>query len=514
MNRLGATALLAALALAGPAARAGASEWRPANLHATSATLLEVLAVRARAAGAAAPRERRERWTYATGERRIAVDVAVRGDDFRSTIRLGSATYEAGRLHGVRWRADANGIVHATWSDDQGDPLDRLPQSLFPFSAADCELSGETSGPAPAWVVVDRAPHDKPHWFFVDEASGAIVREITREGKYDVETTFDRFTADPLENGARRPRAWQVRDGERADDLDVSVDAVQPGPVAEADVALPQDRRLFEPAARTPRAVTLPARFDGDRIVVAVEMEGMQRQFVLDTGTQDIEVASSVLGRRVTTTLQHATLPLLRVGPLALADASVLAIPTDFGVDGILGGDFFYGHVIHVDYAGKKVEVLSADEAAGVFHDPQIAVLRMNVGEGIPLVQVRIGDATGDRFALDTGSAMPNVLAPFVDRHRTEIERSWKPAAFPRRGPYRTDDYLEGSIALTARRVDELDLGPVKFRDLIVGTESANPRSDAISIALDGIIGTQELRFFDLWFDYDDGLLAMRPVRR
>ncbi len=513
MDRFGWVTAVAWLLAIAPYAPAAAAEWRPPNLHQASATLGDVLAAHARAAGAAPARERNERWTYATGERRIGVDVAVRGDDFRSTIRLGSATYEAGRLHGVRWRADANGIAHATWSDEQLDPLDALPQSLFPFSAADCELAGETAGAAPAWVVVDRAPRDKPHWFFIDEASGAIVREVTRVGKHDVTTTFERFAAEPGSGGARVPHAWHVRDGERSDDLDVTLDAVDAGPVAEADVAMPVRRRIFAAAAGAPAVMTLPARFRQDEIVVFVEVGGARRGFVLDTGTQDIEIGSGVLGRGVPETLRHATVS-LHVGPLSLADASVHVVDSDFPIDGILGADFFFGHVVHIDYRGEKVELMSTAQAASVFHDPNVTVIPIDVAEGIPLVHARIDDLSGDRFALDTGSTMPNILEPFIDRYRTQVESRWTPSLFLRGQASRTDDYLEGSITVAARRIATLDLGPMRFRDLTVGTEMADPRPDAMSIPLDGIIGTEELRWFDLWFDYDDGLLAMRPARQ
>ena len=142
-------------ALACGAARA---EWAPPGLQPARAALADVLAANARATGAAEPAfaQRRERWTYANGALRLPVEVAVKGDDFRAEVALGGARYAAGRARGVRWRADANGVAHATLSDLQGDALDRLPQSPFGWAAADCALAGETRGPHPAWVIVDR----------------------------------------------------------------------------------------------------------------------------------------------------------------------------------------------------------------------------------------------------------------------------------------------------------------------------------------------------------------------
>ncbi|MEA2720240.1 MAG: hypothetical protein QOJ39_2104, partial [Candidatus Eremiobacteraeota bacterium] len=230
MKRAVALVFAAACALA---LRANASaDWRPPDLHATKASLNDVLAAYAKATGTPDPRfaQRRERWTYVNGEHRLAVRVAVRGADFRAAIALGAAQYSAGRLNAVPWRADGNGIAHATLSDDQGDALDRLPQSLFPFDSADCELAGESERFGPAWVVVDRAPHDKPHWFYVDKSSALIAHEVTREGARTNVTTFDRFES---ANGARRPRHWRVSNGDNTQDVDATVDAVEPQAVGE-----------------------------------------------------------------------------------------------------------------------------------------------------------------------------------------------------------------------------------------------------------------------------------------
>ena len=155
--------------------RGAAAEWQPAGLRPAATTLAEVLATNAKAAGTpdAAFAQRREHWTYTNGARVLPVDVAVKGGDVRATVAVGSAHYDAGRLHGVRWRGDANGIVHGLFADQQGDALDRLPQSLFPFAPKTCELAGETGGTNPAWVIVDRPRGEPANWFFVDEASGA-----------------------------------------------------------------------------------------------------------------------------------------------------------------------------------------------------------------------------------------------------------------------------------------------------------------------------------------------------
>lgn len=487
------------------------AEWMPPGLQPTRTTLAEVLAANARATGPPAPAfaRRRERWTYASRALRLSVAVAVKGDDFRADIALGGVPYAAGRRHGVGWRADGNGIAHATLSDLQGDALDRLPQSPFGWSAADCALAGETRGADPAWVIEDRPPRDKPHWFFVDEASGLIVREVTREGARTVVTAFERFEPSA---GGLRPRRWHVADGDPEHALDVTVDTFEPAALDDAAVAPPPPRRVFAPPAPSAAALVLPARFDGQRVWVDVDL-GLPRPvpFVLDTGTASIVLDRGLaarLGPRPA--LEHASVPRMAAGAFAARDVSVLALPLR-GLAGILGYDFFFGHVVRIDYPHRRVEVWPHDSADAVFADPRTTVLAANVAEGLPLVAASIGPAGGTRFALDTGSDRLVVLDPFERRNASEIAAHWSPARFSRGSETDTLTYLEGSVRAQARRVAAFSLGALRLGPATVAAQVANDRPDALDIPLDGIVGTDELARFDCWFDYDDGRIGLRP---
>ncbi len=506
MTRTAVALAFALLAAAWPvAARA---EWQPPDVRPAKAPLAEVLAAYRKAAGTpdAAYAQRRERWTYAAGERRLAVRVAVRGADFRAALDIGGAEYAGGRWDGVRWRADGNGATHATLSDDQGDAADRLPQSVFPFATADCALAGESMRFGKAWVLVDRPPRDKPHWFYVDEATGRIAHEITREGSRTIVTAFDRF--EPL-GAMERPRHWHVSDGDTSRDLDVAVDAIEPQALSAADVAIPQTQRTFAAAGARGGVVTLPAHFRGRTIGVDVDLDGETRSFVLDTGTASITLNADIASRRRWTPfLEHATVPHAGVGALRLDNVSTLAIPLG-NLAGILGYDFFAGHVVHIDYASRRVDVLTGDAAEAPFRDPSVAVISASFGEGIPIVHAAFGAAAGDRFALDTGSPHLFVLAPFERRYASVIASQWKPATFAR-GASMEQSYLEGSILVAARRVPGFALGPARFDALVVGVEEPNALPNAIDIPLDGIVGTDEMSRFDWWFDYDGGRIGMR----
>jgi hypothetical protein len=492
-----------------------AAAWRPPDLRPTKATLTEVYDAYAKAAGTPEARftQRRETWTYVNGTRRFPVRVAVRGDDFRVNVLLDKAEYSAGRAAGVRWRADANGITHATLADDQGDAVDRLPENLFPFARSNCELAGESERFAPAWVIADRSPRDKPHWFYVDKASGLIRHEITREGARTRIITFDAF--EPA-GGAVRPRRWHVADGERGRDLDVSVESIAPAALDPIDVAIPQTRRVFELSDPPENGIVpLPVHFRGRTIFVDADLGGRRAAFILDTGTASITLSSHLAGSVAgAVVLEHSTVPKMTIGPLAMRDVSTLAIPLDIGygnLSGILGYDFFFGHVVHIDYENERVDVLTPAAAERAFADPKTYVADAYYDEGLPLVHAAFGAVSGDRFALDTGSPHLLVLTPFAQRHAKEIAAHWSPSTFGgRRGRIAEEDYLEGSIVVSAREAAEFSLGPQRFTNVLVELEEANGRGNAIDVPLDGIIGTDQMRLFDWWFDYDNGRIALR----
>jgi len=492
-------AILACAALGGDP-RGAAAEWQPVGLRPASTTLSAVLAANARAAGTPDPSfaSRRERWTYTNGARVLPVDVAVKGDDYRATIAVGAARYDAGRLHSTRWRGDANGIVHGLFADQQGDALDRLPQTLFPYDPKTCELAGETAGANPAWVIADRPPGEPPSWFFVDETSGLIVREQTREGKRAFTTTFDRFA--PVA-GVLRPRHWHISDGEAHDDLDVAVETILPAPVPAAAVALPVEEHVFAPAAGPLGTVELPARFRAGRVTVAVVVDGRNERFVLDSGTASITLDAAD-ARRFDPLLEHAIVPHMAVGALEMTDVSVLAISSGVG---ILGYDFFFGHVVRVDYLHERVEVLSHEAAASIFADPKTVVLPANVDHGLPLVHVDLGPVASDAFAIDTGSPRLYALGPFAQRNAAEIAAHWAVD-----GRNSIEHYLEGSVEISPRRVALFSLGPFRFKDTSVGIQLPSSAADALEIPFDGIIGTDVLQNFDLYFDYDNSRIGLR----
>jgi hypothetical protein len=512
LRALTSASVLTLLVLGAPGA--ACAQWRPPGIGPSTATLAGVLAIHDKAVGPTPPGydNRRETWTYTNGTHRLPVAVAVRGENFRVDVTLDGATYTAGRWNHARWRGDANGIVHGTQADLQSDAIDRFPDVLFGFRPQDCELAGETAPPDAAWVVADRPEGDRVHWLFIDQSSGLLVKSILREGQVVETTTFDRFEPS---SGTLRAQHWHVTDGNRTDDIDADLDGVVTGGVSDAAIIFPpsSDRRTFAAPPPAGERVQLPAQFFRDgRIDVTVDLDGSRYVFDLDTGTASISLEAAVARRLAGgVVLEHATVGKMRVGALQAENVSTLAIPIFGGsLQGILGYDFFFGHVVHIDYWHERVEVLSGRAAEAVFEDPSLTVLAAKVDQGLPLVHAEIGAAAGDDFALDTGSPRFYVMQPFAQTYAGEIAAHWMRVS---QGT-RPIEYLEGTIEVVPYRAADLLFGRIRFRNVDVGVEVPSRLGTAIAIPFDGIIGTDILRNFDLWFDFDHGRVGMRYTGR
>jgi hypothetical protein len=190
-----------------------------------------------------------------------------------------------------------------------------------------------------------------------------------------------------------------------------------------------------------------------------------------------------------------------------MRNVSVLVVPGFRGA--ILGYDFFIGHVVHVDYPNRRVEIMRAAAAASAIRARHATVLPADVSEGLPLVGARLGDDLGTRFAVDTGSAHVLVLAPFLERYADDVTL-WAPLRIGPSGNGLVAHFLEGPIAVEGRHVPSFTFGPVRFADQTVEIERAEQPPESLAIPFDGIIGTDVLRRFELWFDDDEGSLALR----
>ena|ERR1700693_4073035 len=477
--------------------------WQPPDIRPAALSLPDVLSKHRAALGSPEKRyaQRTEHYVLQAGEAKLVSTFSVRNDDFRASTTIDEAVYEQGRRKGLRWRRTPAGLVRVIESDIQGDDLDRWPLALLPVCAADCALAGETAGASAAWVVQYRPRHEYPHWFYIDETTGFITREVMREGSRVNSIAFDDFR--PVA-GTRRPYHWRVTGAGGL--LDVTVDAIDFTPVDALSVEIPPSNTDLT-AAGFGRSMTVPTQFDRARILVNVTVNGRPLVFLLDSGTTQIIFDDGVARRLgIRSTLGHALITELSVGAARLQNAAVETVPLGrgFGFAGILGYDFFAGHIVHVDYQHERVELIERS----AFTPPAKAfTLDAWCGEGLPLIPVPFGDAVAQRFALDTGSLDVLLTRDLFDRNGVRAEKIGLGRPF---GGVRHEVFLEGPVAVERAMLRSIRIGRVTIKDVRVLIELPDA-GETIEIPLDGIIGARILTQFEWWFDYDGDRVWFQP---
>ncbi|MEA2785748.1 MAG: hypothetical protein QOF71_1852 [Candidatus Eremiobacteraeota bacterium] len=355
---------------------------------------------------------------------------------------------------------------------------------------------------------------------YVDPATWRIVRRETIAPNAIATTTYDDVRED---HGRTFAHHWSVDNGSAGVNSDVKVTAYDAGPVADADVAIPQSVRHL---VRFPPGVTsveLPAAFGPQHVYVRVTINGRGLDYILDTGaggiTIDMQVArelglplhalrSAVTAQRYTTA--RTRVPEMRIGDLVLRDVAVQAIPQGDNeggtvkVVGLLGFDFLAELGVTIDYEHKRVTVVPGDAYAAPAV-PHTTALNVRIGNGVPMTDVSINGALAERFILDTGGVGTFLIFDYFARRYPEALRDKGEGARSRPVHFRG---IGGAFETRPYQIAELKLGNIRFTDFI-GYRVTSAGSYAGSS--DGIIGDVFLRMFTLGLDYGNSRVYLVP---
>jgi predicted aspartyl protease len=234
--------------------------------------------------------------------------------------------------------------------------------------------------------------------------------------------------------------------------------------------------------------------------------------FLLDSGAAGIVVDPTVVeqqnlerfGRRIGATLgsfPEATtvVPQLGIGSLRMRNVVARVVGVPFHIDertrlaGLLGFDFFADAVVHIDLAHGIAEAYPPDR----FRAPLDAVaVPLGLDDKTPAVHLRAGTASA-RVVLDTGANRSIFETSYADRADFGGER---PATATRvRG-------VGGYASVETARIPIVALAGIDMRNAAIDVTSADLGSDD----LDGVVGTDLLRTYDLWFDYKTNAVYVR----
>jgi predicted aspartyl protease len=433
------------------------------------------------------------------------------GRDIRETTSLGPLVYERGVLRGTRWEQNRNGIVFTY----PGVHEQRDAVSEHAFRDAGDERNVHVIGDSPAFnaYVVEVNPSNGRHeWLYVDKRTGNIVRREYVERRRRYTTSYDDYR---ISEGVAEPSRVRTIDSLGNEREQILVNRSLDGTPDPRDVEMPPSRRVVEfPERQT--TVRLPVRFVNGLAVVRVIVGRGAYDFLLDSGAAGIVVDPSLVeqqnleryGQRVGATLgtfpeTTTIVPQMTIGPLRMRNVVARVVKVPFRVDerthiaGLLGFELFADAVVHVDLEKNLAEAIVPER----FRAPADAsVVGLALDDKTPAVSAHAGSANG-RVVLDTGANRTVFQTAFADRGDFTPQRVASTTHV--RG-------MGGFANAEPTRLPSFEIGGIWTRGATADVANADLGTEDV----DGIIGTDFLRTYELWFDYKASAVYVRRAKR
>lgn len=431
------------------------------------------------------------------------------GKDYRETTTLGPLEYDNGMHGGVRWQQNRNGLTFTFSGMHERDEIsERVWESNDEHNV---RLIGE-SVPLNAYVVEIDPPNGRHEWLFIDKHNGQTVRRDKVERNRRFITTYDDFKPFEGELMPSRVRTVDSLNNEREQTLVSRYADATPDP---NDVAMLPTRRNLVDFPPGISLVRLPVRFSNGLLVVRVVAAGRPFDFLLDSGAAGIIIDPIVAetlnleryGERVGATMgpfpeSTAIVPTMNVGVLRMRNVVSRVVPIPFRADdrtrvaGLLGFDFFADIVIHLDAERGTVEALHP-AAFRVSND--LTPVPLALDDKQPAARAKVGPVAA-RMILDTGANRTVLAAAFADRLEPSSERAIVSAS--------RFHGVGGSGAAATVRIKEIEFAGNPIVEPLVDISGADLGFEDI----DGVIGTDILRGFDIFFNYRANMAYVRRV--
>jgi hypothetical protein len=429
------------------------------------------------------------------------------GRDERDVTTLGPLVSAHGVVRGTHWEQDRNGVVFST--SDIRDLRDTIDERTLRDNSdeRDVRLLGESPALG-AYVVELNPPTGRHAWVYVDRRTGLVLRRERIERRRRTTVTYDDYR---LVDGIEEPSRIHSVDslGNEREQLLVSRsfdDTPDPH-----DVEMPANRKLVDFPDRV-TTLPLPVRIVNGIAIVRVEVGHGIYDFALDSGAAGIVIDPSVVdqqgleryGERVGATLgtfpeSTTIVPQMSVGALHMHNVVARVVATPFHPDdrtrlaGLLGFDFFADLVLHIDTLHDTADASEPERFRAPADTNAVA---LDLAERTSVVHVHAGSATA-RVVLDTGANRTLFTGAYADRADFAPERVATQAHI--RG-------IGGVAGVEATHVSQIELSGIPVRDTAVDVTSADLGSDDI----DGIVGSDVLRAYDIWFDYHTNAVYVR----
>jgi hypothetical protein len=259
-------------------------------------------------------------------------------------------------------------------------------------------------------------------------------------------------------------------------------------------------------------------------IVVRVVINGRGLDFALDSGASGIlidkDVASELGLKRYGNSGQtldgeadrsRVIVPEMHIGDLVMKNVAAFSVP--FGmrtadtekVVGLLGFDFIASVGLKVDWDKREVTAFPL----GTLPTPATAItIPLRLDDLVPDVSVSVGDAVGEHFILDTGAAIAVVFPDFANAHPAELRDQGMGRMIQIFVPYVYLGVVGGAAKAYPVQVKRFVFG-VPFDEFLI--DVVDPESHFGGQDMDGLIGYPFLRYFNLYFDYQNSRILLEP---
>jgi predicted aspartyl protease len=433
------------------------------------------------------------------------------GKDVETTTTGGGFTWSSGSFFGHRWEQDRNGVVRMVSDFRANEDPNALALRHPEDPQYRVKVLGETQTEPRQYVIEANPPGGVDCLYYYDAATFLLAQTVSygRDRYKHVVTYGDYRNTYGLMNAFTE----RYSDGRPENDTTTQVvsfeKAAQP-----VDLSIPKTRPIY--AQPSSGAVVLPADFTDHGIIVRATVNGRGIDLLLDSGASGLlldpgiahDLGLTPVGRSRRTIgggdvdLGSVRVPEMSIGDLHLHDVVFETAPLDLPGDvhrvvGLLGYDFIASGLLKIDFKARTAAILPRAS-----FDPQALsahAVPADLDDGVPRVPASM-EAVPGHFLVDTGAFKMLVFRNYAEKLPNKTGELAQTSILTVGGPMRTQIV----------NVSDFAFGGALFQT----AEVTVPERSTFDIAdYDGIIGRDALSVFQLYFDYEDGMIYTKVNR-
>lgn len=455
------------------------------------------------------------------GQRGAWTSIETEKDKEWSRTTLGAETYLSGFNGQEGWKQDGNGNVRLFTADELKDRRTDAEAALRAgVESAHITLRPETDRRTGCYILDATPPGGNRMVIYIDPRTFLVTKTQRTEGEETVTTTYDAWQT---QDGVPRPTRWTIGNGNKKYDTHVTLTRIETGVDAPDNLfAVPTPVKNYHFLKPGVTSATIPFDYDGSKIRIPVEVNGVPARAALDSGAGGVVLAQPLAdllklkpagrfeARGVGGASENRTVTLdaLTIGDAvqfthfsAAAGIDLIGSPSG-PLAALLGYDLLSRFVVKIDYANQQMTLTEPDAFQPTSADG--TALPMSLDNDMPSVEAQFDGLPPARFLIDTGDPDSLRLSlPYVRTNKLD-------ARYPKgKGRNVEEGGTGGTAEYDVYRARSLQIGGVT----IPGIPAYFPRDDkgGASQRWAGTLGAEVLSRFVVTFDYPHRRLFFAP---